>query len=140
MLFHGLTKGWYSDDRIDAPEGCVFVTLETRDEMLAGEAAGKIIEADENGFPVLVSPSQTVGVPISASAVSVKLALLDAGFLDDIEAYLDELIGDDKRRAAICWQSSGRIRRDDLFLNDAATAKGITTADLDQVFITAVRS
>ena len=135
MLFHGPTKGWYSEGRSDAPDGCVQVSAEIQAEMLAGEVAGKIIEADSTGFPVLVDPPQVpVPVPSVVSARQAKLALLDAGLFDDIETYIGTLDGVEGKRAKIAWDCASTFRRDDQLLNAVAEVKGLTAGDIDQLF------
>lgn len=70
-FFSNLTKGFYpAEDRAlyeangTFPADAVEITAALRAELLAGEAAGKIIGADANGFPVLTDP-----VPAAADEI-----------------------------------------------------------------------
>lgn len=58
MYFSKQTNGFYERDihGENIPEDAVEITSEYRWELIAGQSGGKIITADENGFPILVDP------------------------------------------------------------------------------------
>jgi hypothetical protein len=62
-----------------------------------------------------------------------RLALLQAGLLDAVEAY----ISTQPRAVQLEWEYANEIRRDHALLTDAAAALGLSEAQLDELFIAA---
>jgi len=140
MKYSAATKGWYSDSRADAPDDCVEVSGERYAELMAAEQLGNVIAADASGYPILIMAEPTVeAVPAVISAKQGKLALLDAGLYDEIETYIGTLTGAAGTRARITWSAATTFRRDDLILNTIAADKGLTSADVDQIFLRAIQ-
>lgn len=77
----------------------------------------------------------SLSIPISVTPRQAKLALLSAGLLDDVEAAIDAITDPaTKRVAQIEWEYAQEIRRDWPFLVQLATAMGMTSTDLDELF------
>lgn len=55
MYYSKTTKGFY-DQTNTLPPDAVQISKERYRELLEGDAAGKNIEADEQGYPILVDP------------------------------------------------------------------------------------
>lgn len=55
-MFYWFNGGFYVDSVHIIPDGAVPVTPERHAELLAGQAAGKIIATDADGRPILVDP------------------------------------------------------------------------------------
>ena len=55
MKYSATVRGFYADDieYASIPEDAVEVSKELYDELFAGQAAGKEIVPDENGYPTL---------------------------------------------------------------------------------------
>ncbi|MBP6734032.1 MAG: hypothetical protein KAX51_04515 [Chromatiaceae bacterium] len=64
-----------------------------------------------------------------------RLALLSAGLLDAVEAY----IGAQSRAVQLEWEYASEIRRDNALLATAATTLGMTEAQLQGLFAQAAR-
>ena len=62
-----------------------------------------------------------------------RLALLNAGLFDAVEAYIATL----PKAAQVEWEYANEIRRDHALLTQAAAALGLTDAQLDALFETA---
>ncbi|WP_410688528.1 tail fiber assembly protein [Citrobacter europaeus] len=59
MKYYSKSTGGFYDSEIngdDIPQDAVEITDETWMELLSGQEEGKIISADENGYPVLTDP------------------------------------------------------------------------------------
>ncbi|MDW7796076.1 tail fiber assembly protein [Morganella morganii] len=72
------TNGFY-DSEIngdDIPQDVVEITDETWMELLSGQEEGKVISADENGYPVLIDPPPLSHERHVAMAESQKQALI----------------------------------------------------------------
>lgn len=82
----------------------------------------------------------TAIIPQVVTPRQAKIALLQAGLLDDVEAGI-EAIADPatKRLAQIEWEYAHEVRRDWPLLNQIAAGMGITDAQLDELFRVAAR-
>ena len=67
------------------------------------------------------------------SKAKAKLALLEAGLLDTIE----EMIAASDKATQIAWLESTAFERDSPLLNSMASALGLTSEQVDALFITA---
>lgn len=107
------------DAHITAPEGF------TADDM------GRYIVQDGG----IVEPVPEVITPRQA-----KIALLQAGLLDDVEAGIAAIPDETTRRIAqVEWEYAQEVRRDWPLLNDVAAAIGLTAEQVDELFQAAAR-
>lgn len=107
------------DAHITAPEGF------TADDM------GRYIVQDGG----IVEPVPEVITPRQA-----KIALLQAGLLDDVEAGIAAIPDETTRRIAqVEWECAQEVRRDWPLLNDVAAAIGLTAEQVDELFQAAAR-
>lgn len=103
------------DDRLEFP----FVAIGT-------------YEISENDS-LMPAPVPVVDVPKEVTMRQAELALLDAGLLDDVEDFIATL----SREAQITWRRSSTVQRSNPLIAVVANAKGMTAAQVDQLFITA---
>lgn len=127
--------GIHSADQI--PADAVPVTDEEHEALLAGQSAGKQIEPDENGHPVLVDPHAGPAVPRAVTRRQARLALLEVGKLDDVEAAIEAITDPVQRRAAQIEYDADTWERDNEFLQAMWAQLGGTEQDLDDLFILA---
>ena len=86
------------------------------------------------------APVQTSGAPQSVSRAQGKVALIDAGLWPAVLAYVAAIADDALRaRAEVALHDTVEWRRDSPFLADAAASMGLTTAQLDALFIAAAQ-
>lgn len=80
MLYSKSTSGFYSRDihGDNIPEDAVEITSEQHAALLEGQSQGKIISADENGYPILIDPPP----PTTEQII--------AGFVSAIQQHLDD--------------------------------------------------
>lgn len=97
-------------------------TGETRDETPEELAAIEV----ERAAILLV-------VPDAVSARQMKLALLGAGLLDNIEAF----VSSQDRAVQISWEYATEFHRGDPLLAGMAKAFGMTGEQVDEIFRTA---
>lgn len=77
-------------------------------------------------------------IPPVVSKAQGKAALIAAGLWPSVLAYVDAIADPtDKALAEVALNDTQEWRRDSLFLNSAATALGLTAAQLDQLFVDA---
>lgn len=76
-------------------------------------------------------------VPQVVSMRQARLALLAMDMLDTIEAALAALPGVEGRAAQIEWQSANEVRRDNDLINSMGAALGLTSEQIDLIFILA---
>ena len=116
----GLPAGWV---RADAPP-------QLQDGRCAIFAGDGWIVADEE-------PPETVWVPAEVTMRQAQRALLDAGLLDAVEAAINALPEPPRRAAKIDWEMSSTMRRDSQFVQLLAPALGMTSTQLDALFVAA---
>jgi len=76
------------------------------------------------------------GIPNSVTMRQGRLALLNAGLLDSVEASLSSIEDPILRKAAqIEWEYALYIDRNSAWVNNLATALNLTIEQLDQLFI-----
>lgn len=108
-----------------------------RPELSPGEALvpGEVrIENDRAIRGWVVIPAM---VPQSVSRARGKAALLAAGMLDAVEGFINTLEGGEKTLALLAFNETNEWRRDSPFLNQAATALGVTQEQMDELFLEA---
>ena len=135
LFFSTTTRGFY-DDAIHAniPGDAQPITEQVRANLLAAQSAGKVIEADADGFPVAVDPPPP-GPPQVVSRFQARAALHLAGLLDQVEALMADPATDTLARLA--WTDATEFRRTSPTLLAMASALSLTDAQIDQLFITA---
>lgn len=111
MKYYSKSTGSFYDDEIngdDIPQDVVEITDDTWMELLNGQAEGKIITADENGYPVLTDPpplSHDELVQVAENERQRLLTHADAVMLDwRTELMLGE-ISDANRAKLSAWMA-----------------------------------
>ena len=131
--------GWYCED------GGICGTDVAPESMSVTETPGEM-RANWTGrawvmrpYVAQVAPSAAgVSVPQSVTPRQARLALLQAGLLDEIEAALEAIEDVDTRRVAqIEWQTAQQIERDWPLLVQVAAAAGLTPERIDELFVVA---
>ncbi|GIK83069.1 MAG: hypothetical protein BroJett024_41740 [Alphaproteobacteria bacterium] len=135
LFFSTTTRGFY-DDAIHAsiPGDAQPITDMQRANLLAAQSAGKVIEADADGFPVAVDPPPP-GPPQVVSRFQARAALHLAGLLPQVEALMADPATDPLARLA--WTDAQEFRRTSPTLLAMAAALELDDAALDQLFVTA---
>lgn len=93
-------------------------------------------DATPPSLPAYVPPASDV--PQTVSRAQGKAALIQAGKWDDVTAFIDGISDPEQKALAdVALNDAQDWRRDSPFLNQAATAIGLTGTDLDALFTTA---
>lgn len=76
MLYSKNTNGFYSRDihGDNIPEDAVEITTEQHAALLDGQSQGKIISADENGYPILIDPPPLTAEQIQEAVTAARAA------------------------------------------------------------------
>lgn len=118
--------------------GAVEITDEVYEALKIGNSQGKEIVPGPNGFPVLQDKAEEIVVPPSVTMYQARVALLNAGLLDDVEAILAAMPdGIDRRRAHLAWEFASTVERTSSVLAMLAAALGLSDTQLDALFIAA---
>ncbi|MCO5213685.1 MAG: hypothetical protein M9936_28635 [Caldilinea sp.] len=135
LYFSASTRGFY-DDAIHAslPDDAQPITEMQRENLLAAQSAGKVIEADANGLPVAVDLPPP-GPPQVVSRFQARAALHLAGLLTAVEALMADPATDTLARLA--WTDAQEFRRTSPTMLAMASALSLTDEQLDQLFVTA---
>lgn len=141
-MFYSKTTGGFYDTAIhgdNIPADAVEITAEQHAALLQGQSEGKQIVGDENGYPVLQDPPPAPPyVPQQVTSAQGKAALITAGLWDAVESYVDSITDPtEKALALVALNDTTHWNRSSPFLNGAATALGLSSEDLDNLFIQA---
>ena len=74
-------------------------------------------------------------VPERVSMRQARLAMLQAGILDDVETLIQQMPGDEGRAARIDWEYALDVRRDWPLVGALGTQIGMTEQQVDDLFI-----
>lgn len=110
---------------------------------VASDLGGTAVESDTAGVgdtyadDVFTPATPTVPVPDEVTMRQARLALLGAGLLGDVETALDALSEPTKTAARIEWDYSNTLRRHHPLVGTLGGALGLTSGQLDDLFIAA---
>ena len=79
---------------------------------------------------IIVDPVLLPGKVVSVTARQAELALLEAGWLDEVEAFIATL----DRVAQIEWRRASVVKRDHPLIAAVQNQHGWTDADVDEMF------
>ena len=82
---------------------------------------------------VWTSPDEKINVPTSITMRQARLALLQAGLLDNVEAAIS--IAD--KSIQIEWEYSNAVERNNAVVKQMALVLGLTDQQIDELFIAA---
>lgn len=138
MYFSKSTGGFYSREihGDNIPPDAVEITQQQHTALFKGQSEGKVITADENGYPVLIDPPPAPPyVPQQVTRAQGKAALITAGLWGNVESYVDGIEdATEKALALVALNDTTHWQRTSPFLNAAAVALGLTSEQLDDLF------
>lgn len=79
----------------------------------------------------------TAAVPKSVTMRQARLAMLQFGILDDVEALIANMSGDEGRAARIDWEYALNVRRDWQLIASLVPQMSMTEQQVDELFIAA---
>lgn len=86
---------------------------------------------------VWVNPPVVIPVPQEITMRQARLALHEAGLLSNVSTAIASLSEPAKTKAQIEWEYSNALQRDNPFVTTLGTALGLSSDDIDNLFITA---
>lgn len=123
--------------------GVVVNTVEVESlDVLEGLVAAQGNEGIGWGYDghVFTAPTQApVIVPQEITMRQARLALHEAGLLSNVSTAIASLSEPAKTKAQIEWEYSNALQRDNPFVTTLGTALGLSSDDIDNLFITASR-
>lgn len=82
-------------------------------------------------------PYAPVIVPSEVSMMQARLALLQTGLLDQVDAQIAAMTDPPRIASKIRWEFATAVRRDDPLVAELGAALGLSQAQLDALFIQA---
>lgn len=82
-------------------------------------------------------PPPAPAIPESVSRHQARLALLGAGLLAQVDTVIDSLPSPQKEAARIDWEDASEFRRDSPLIAQLGPALGLTSAQIDALFVQA---
>lgn len=109
---------------IDSPD---MIPIESLDASLLGHtyAAG-----------VFTPPPPVSLVPTVLTMRQARLVLFTAGLINSVQAAIDSLPSPQKEKAQIEWEYSNEVQRHNGFVSQLAPALGLTSEQVDALFVT----
>ena len=127
-MFYSKSKNGFYSKQIhgnNIPADAVEITNEEHASLLDGQSNGKVITADENGYPVLTDPPKPQPKEITTVTMrQARLALLKKELLDDVEA----LIATHEQR--IWWEYSTTVEKYNSITQEISTALKLDLTEL----------
>jgi hypothetical protein len=74
-------------------------------------------------------------IPQSVTMAQARLALLEAGLLDQVGTTIAAMPAQDRKRAEIEWEYRDIVRRDSHLVLALGPALGLSDTDIDSLFI-----
>ena len=84
-----------------------------------------------------IQPPVVVAVPQEVTMRQARLALLENGLLANVQPAINSLPEPDKTKAQIEWEYSNALQRGNPFVAVLGAALGLSSQDLDDLFIQA---
>lgn len=88
-------------------------------------------------WDVVLAEPPAPPVPTSVTMRQARLALLQAGLLDQVDAAIASLAGDEGKAARIEWDYANEVRRDSPLIAMFSANLGLSDEQMDKLFITA---
>lgn len=139
IFYSGNERGFFASDvHATMPPDVRPVTIERWHELLQAQSAGQEIVPDAKGDPIARDrPAPAPAVPSTVTMRQARLALLEAGLLDDVEPALAALPQGERRAAEIEWEFAATVERASTLTSQLAAALGLDAAALDELFLKA---
>lgn len=87
-------------------------------------------------YPAPTAPPAVI-VPQRITARQARLALLDAGLLDDVDAIIEALPANVRAQVRIEWDRATHVERGSQVTQMVVTALGLTAVQVDDLFVAA---
>ena len=81
-------------------------------------------------------PAPVSAVPTVLTMRQARLVLFTAGLIGSVQAAIDALPSPDKEKAQIEWDYSNEVQRHNGFVSQLAPSLGLTSEQVDALFIT----
>ena len=124
----------------------VVVSHALADDAAFAVAQGWVPAGDSNigdlwdGENFTTAPPAPPVVPASVTMRQARLALLGAGLLDAVDTAIASIPDETTRRAAqIEWEFSNEVQRDNSFTSLLGAGLGLSSAQIDDLFLTAAQ-
>lgn len=94
-----------------------------------------------DGANITVDPIKlkALQVPAAVTMRQARLALLGAGLLDQVDTAIAAATGTDGKEAQITWEYSSDVMRTNPIFQQLSAALGLTSGQIDDLFISAAK-
>lgn len=113
-----------------APDNTIHFIDSAEFEHLLPAGSVPISDAEADALRAAAPPP----VPAVVEMAQARLALLQAGLLDQVQAAIDAMPGAEGQAARIAWEYRSTVRRDSPLTETLAAQLGLTQQQIDQLF------
>lgn len=133
----GLEFVWARESQYPTPVPEFFGTCPDESDTNVPGVLGVIEESD---WLQMQRDELRARIPVSITMRQARLALLNAGLLDDVDAALAAIPDSALRRAAqIEWGYASTVNRSSPWVSNLASALGLSESQLDHLFVEAAK-
>ena len=130
--------GTCDDDADTTIEGVVMVFNDlTREHKQEDGTTTTITTTAQEQYETARAQEMYARLPKTATPVRLRLALLDMGLLDSVQAYFDSLDDTVKNKIAIIWEYSTEIHKGHPMIQNMAQGMEMSEEALDEIFVKA---
>ena len=126
--------GTCDDDADTDIPGVVFVYTDR--EHTADDGTVTTVTA-QSQYEAALADEEKARLPKYATPIQIRLALLEMGLAEEVNAHFDTYTGDVKAKIDIIWSYATRIHRYHPIVNKMGEALGYSEDKLDEIFIKA---
>ena len=95
------------------------------------------VNANNTPAEIYDAPEPTITVPQAVTMRQARLAMLGANILHLVDGAIAAMASPAKEAAQINWEYASEVQRDDTLVGALASGLGMTSADVDALFIAA---
>ena len=136
-MYYSKSTGGFYDPEINTliPDDAVEISHATHAALLAGQAEGKVIASDSEGFPILQSQPPYAELDVDQVTMrQARLALWESGKLDAVAVSIGQLPEPQRTKARIEWEFAQDVRKDWPLIQVLAPSIGLDAAALTALF------
>ena len=140
MYFSNGTQGFYCNDiGPEPPQDAIEISDEIYQQALGFRSQGKVVSLSPDGVITVEDPVIAPIVPASITPRQGLIVLSRAGLLATVQAAIAGMEGQAGDEARIEWEYATYWRRDWPLLESVASGVGLTSEQVDDLFVQAAQ-
>ena len=141
MFFSNETQGFYCGDGVgpEPPQGSIEISDDLYQQALGFRSQGKVVSLSPEGVITAEDPVIAPIVPASITPRQGLIVLSRAGLLESVQEAISVMEGTSGKEARIEWEYATYWARNWPLLESVASGLGLTSEQIDDLFIQAAQ-